>query len=59
MFGERSPKNHDNHVERILNSEDARLKQSTYDAIVTDELENELNKFYAFKRGKKVLEAKR
>jgi membrane protein insertase Oxa1/YidC/SpoIIIJ len=26
MFGERSPKNHDNYVERILNSEDYRLK---------------------------------
>ena len=26
MFGERSPKNHDNYVERLLNSEDFRLK---------------------------------
>ena len=43
MFGERSPKNHDNYVERILNSEDYRLKSNTYGTAVKDELEVELN----------------
>ena len=58
MFGERSPKDHDNHVERILSAEDSRLKQSTYGAIVQSELEEEMNKFLAFQRGKKLQQAK-
>ena len=54
MFGERTPKNHDNYVERILNSEDYRLKQSTYGQVVKDELDNELIRFLQFQRGKKI-----
>ena len=46
MFGERSSSNHNNYVERLLNSEDHRLKQTTYGLIVKEELEAELNKFY-------------
>jgi len=48
MFGERSPKDHENHVERILNSEDNRLKRATHDSIVLDDLEEEMNKFLQF-----------
>ena len=58
MFGERSPKNHDNYVERILNSEDYRLKSNTYGTQVKDELETELNQFLAYQRRKKLLKAK-
>ena len=54
MFGERSPKDHENHVERILNSEDNRLKRATHDSIVLDDLEEEMNKFLQFQRMKKV-----
>lgn len=43
MFGERSNKDHNNYVERLLNAEDHRLKQTTYGQIVEDELEAELN----------------
>ncbi len=31
MYGERSPKDHENYVERLLNAEDHRLKQYTND----------------------------
>jgi hypothetical protein len=48
MFSERSSKDHDNYIERILSSEDKRLKQSTYGTIVQDELEMEMKRFYAF-----------
>ena len=48
MFGERSKDNHDNYVERMLNSEDHRLKQTTDGLVVKSELEAELNKFYIF-----------
>jgi len=58
MFGERSPKDHDNYIERVLNSEDHRLKQSTYSTIVKDELEVELAKFVAFTRQKKLKQSK-
>ena len=58
MFGERSPKDHDNYVERILSTEDSRLKQSTYGTIVQNELEEEMNKFLAFQRSKKLQQAK-
>lgn len=54
MFGERSPKDHENYVERILNSEDYRLKQTTYASIVSSELEAELLKFQQYQRGKKL-----
>lgn len=30
MFGERSSNDHENHVERMLNVQDSRLKQTTY-----------------------------
>jgi hypothetical protein len=36
MFGERSNKDHDNYVERMLNSEDTRIKQNTFNYEVTD-----------------------
>lgn len=39
MYGERSPKDHDNYIERMLNSQDFKLKQNTYDKIVETELE--------------------
>lgn len=52
MFGERSPKNHDNYVERMLNSEDVRIKSNTFNQEVKDELEQELIKFNNFKRQK-------
>lgn len=55
MFGERSGKDHDNYVERMLNSQDNRLKQTTYNQIVRDELENEMNKFLTIQRSKKIL----
>ena len=48
MFGERSEKNHNNYVERILQSDDYRLKQNTIGPEVKTELENELNQFYNF-----------
>lgn len=48
MFGERSPKDHDNYVERILNAQDHRLKQATYGQVVKDQLDEEMNKFLAF-----------
>ena len=48
MYGERSPKDHENYVERLLNAEDHRLKQYTNDQYVLTELEYELKKFLAF-----------
>ena len=58
MFGERSPKDHDNCVERILNSQDHRLKQTTYNQVVLDDLQEEMNKFMAMQRGKRIQSAK-
>ena len=54
MFGERSGKDHDNYIERMLSQEDERLKQSTYGKLVEDELEMEMKKFLAFKRAKNM-----
>ena len=54
MYGERSPKDHENYVERLLNAEDHRLKQYTNDQYVLTELEYELKKFLAFQRMRKV-----
>lgn len=54
MYGERSPKDHENYVERLLNAEDHRLKQYTNDKYVQDELEFELKRFLAFQRMRKV-----
>jgi len=54
MYGERSPKDHENYVERLLNAEDHRLKQYTNDKYVQEELEYELKRFLAFQRLRKV-----
>jgi len=59
MFGERSNKDHDNYVERMLNSEDTRIKQNTFNYEVTDSLDKEINLFYAFQRQKKMEMAKK
>lgn len=48
IYGERSPKDHENYVERILNAEDPRLKQYTNDMYVKQELEYEMKKFLSF-----------
>jgi hypothetical protein len=54
MYGERSPKDHENHVERIMNAEDHRLKQFTNDRKVEEELEKELKQFMMFMHKKKL-----
>lgn len=54
LYGERSPKDHENYVERLLNAEDHRLKQYTNDRYVQVELEYELKKFLSFQRMRKV-----
>ena len=48
MFGERSTKDSDNYVERMLNSEDTRIKQNTFNSEVKDMLDKEINMFYSF-----------
>ena len=53
MFNERSPKDHENYVDRLLNTDDRRLKQNTYDTIVKNELEQELHTFLQLRRTKK------
>ena len=58
MFGERSTKDSDNYVERMLNSEDTRIKQNTFNSEVKDQLDKEMNMFYAFQRSKKIQMAK-
>ena len=58
MFGERSPKDHDNYVERILNAQDHRLKQTTYGQVVKDQLDEEMSRFLAFQRAKKLQAAR-
>ena len=54
MFGERSKKDHDNYVNRMLNSEDTKIKADTYNSEVQTELENEMAKFLNYQRGLKV-----
>ena len=54
LYGERSPKDHENYVERLLNAEDHRLKQYTNDQYVLTELEYEMKRFLAFQRMRKV-----
>ena len=54
LYGERSPKDHENYVERLLNAEDHRLKQYTNDQYVVQELEYEMKKFLAFQRMRKL-----
>ena len=39
LYGERSPKDHENYVERLLNSEDPRMKMYANDQMVMSELE--------------------
>jgi hypothetical protein len=48
LYGERSPKDHENYVERLLNSEDPRMKMYTNDRMVMNELEEEMKRFLAF-----------
>lgn len=48
MYSERSPSDHENYVDRMLNVEDPRLKQFTNDKYVQEELEAEMKKFLAF-----------
>ena len=52
MYGERSPKDHENYVDRLLHAEDNRLKQVTSDKFVVEELEEEMKRFMAFQRVK-------
>ena len=52
MFGERTQANQNNFVERLLNSDEQRLKQVTDGNTVLNELEHDMNKFLAFQRGK-------
>ena len=52
MFGERSQKNQNNVVERMLNVSEKQLKENTYNEIILEELENDMKKFLSFSRGK-------
>lgn len=54
LYGERSPKDHENYVERLLNSEDPRMKMYANDQMVMSELEQEMKRFLAFQRMRKV-----
>lgn len=54
LYGERSNKDHENYVERLLKAEDHRLKQYTNDNYVKEELEMELKRFLAYQRMRKV-----
>ena len=48
MYSERSPQDHENHVDRLLHAEDHRLKQYTNDRYVQEELEYEMKRFASF-----------
>ena len=54
MFGERSSKSHENYVERLLYSEDTKLKSYTRDDFVLEDLEYELKQFMNMQRLRKV-----
>ena len=54
MFGQRSPKEYENYVDRLLNAEDVRLKQNTSKRFVLSELDEELNKVESFYKTKLV-----
>ena len=54
MYGERSPADHENNIDRMLNSEDDRLKQNTANVHVLGELEEEMKRFMAFQRVKQL-----
>lgn len=56
MYGERSTKDHENYVDRMMNSEDNRLKGFTNDKYVHEELESELAKFLEFQRKKQLID---
>lgn len=48
MYGQRSEKDHNNYVERVLNSEDEKLKSYTSNSEVLLQLEEEMKRFVAF-----------
>ena len=54
MYGQRSPKEYENYVDRLLNAEDVRLKQNTSKRFVLEELDEEMNKVEAFYKTKLV-----
>ena len=54
MYGERSIKSHENYVERLLHSEDTKLKSYTKDDFVLEDLEYEMKQFMAFQRTRKL-----
>ena len=56
MYGERSTKDHENYVDRMMNSEDNRLKGFTNDKYVHEELESELSRFMEFQRKKQLID---
>jgi len=54
MYGERSTKSHENYVERLLHSEDTKLKSYTQDNFVLEDLEYEMKQFMSFQRTRKL-----
>lgn len=54
LYGERSPKDHENYVEKLLNAEDHRLKQYTNDKYVQADLEYEMKRFLSYQRMRKI-----
>ena len=54
MYGQRSPKEYENYVDRLLNAEDVRLKQNTSKRFVLSELDEELNRVESFYKTKLV-----
>lgn len=48
MYSERSPKDHENYVDRLLHAEDPRLKQYTNDSYVQEDLVLEMKQFLQF-----------
>ena len=54
MYGQRSPKEYENYVDRLLNAEDVRLKQNTSKRFVVSELDEELNRVESFYKTRKI-----
>ena len=54
MYGERSPQDHENIVERVLNIEDPTLKKNTQEAWIKEDLENEMRRFAQLQRQLKI-----
>ena len=54
MFGERSSKSHENYVERLLYSEDTKLKSYTKNDFVLEDLEYEFKQFMNVQRLRKM-----